>query len=225
MTLKTAAAKSSRGCPLYRQGRVPSPGGTRRALFRAMRALSLLVTLLLPVALGACGPDEPQFGAAGVILGKPLPKESATGGAGGGVFGADYDANANKPTTTMSAAHAAKGGPAASDTLDCLSCHTAAGSAKDKAFSFGGRVVRGTSPAVDVDVVVVNGAEKLGPVKSDTDGFFWLLGAPVKAGSKTHVRSAAGIESMSTALGAGAAASCDSANCHVPGKQGKITVP
>ncbi|MDF2694699.1 MAG: hypothetical protein K0S65_3082, partial [Labilithrix sp.] len=87
----------------------------------SMRAV--LVAALLLAALGACGPDEPQFGPAGVILGKPLPGESATGGTSG-VFGAAYDANANKPTTTMLAAHAGTGGPtAASDTIDCLSCH------------------------------------------------------------------------------------------------------
>jgi hypothetical protein len=187
---------------------------------RPALALAVLLT-----ALGACGPDEPQFGAAGVILGKPLPNESATTGTGG-VFGADYDESANKPTTTMIAAHAGKGGPtAASDTIDCLSCHSAAGIAKNKAFSYGGRVMKGTAPAPNAEVIVVNGAEKLGPVKSDTDGFFWLVGAPVKAGSKVHARSAAGVQSMSTALGEGVAASCDSASCHVPNVQGKVNVP
>jgi len=192
-----------------------------------MRGRSVLVvTLLLEAALGACGPDEPDFGPAGVILGKPLPKEPASGGAGGGVFGADYDANANKPATTMLAAHQGKGGPtAATDDIDCLVCHNAAGAAQNKVFSYGGRVMRGTTPAAAADVIVVNGNDKLGPVKSDADGFFWMLGTPVKSGSKTYVRSAAGTQSMSTPLGEGQAASCDSATCHVPGKQGKISVP
>lgn len=190
------------------------------------RPRGVTIALLLAAALGACGPDEPQFGAAGVILGKPLPRESTTGGATGGVFGAPYDANANKPATTMLAAHQGKGGPtAAADNIDCLSCHNAAGVAKNVVFSYGGRVMRGTTPAAGADVIVVNGADKLGPVKSDADGFFWFEGAAVKSGSKTHVRSAAGTESMSTPLGEGQGASCDSANCHVPGKQGKITVP
>jgi len=190
------------------------------------RPRAALLVLLLAAALGACGPDEPQFGAPGNILGKPLPKEPTTGGATGGVFGAPYDANANKPATTMLQAHVGTGGPtAAADNIDCLSCHNAAGLAKNVVFSYGGRVMRGTAPAPDTDVIVVNGEEKLGPVKSDADGFFWFEGAAVKNNAKTHVRSAAGTASMSTPLGEGQAASCDSANCHVPGRQGKITVP
>lgn len=190
------------------------------------RAWALPTTMLLAAALGACGPDEPQFGPSGVILGKPLPNEGTTSGPGGGVFGAEYDANANKPTTTMLVSHQGKGGPTeATDAIDCLSCHNAGGAAKDKVFSYGGRVMRGTAPAAATDVLVVNGNEKLGPVKSDSDGFFWFAGAPVKAGSKTYVRSAAGTESMSSPLGDGQAASCDSASCHVTGKQGKIHVP
>ncbi len=190
------------------------------------RARVVTIALLLAAALGGCGPDEPQFGAAGVILGKPLPKEPITGGAGGGVFGADYDPDTNKRTTTMLAAHQGKGGPTvADDRIDCMTCHIAGGAAAAVVFSYGGGIMNGTTPAANADIIVLNGDTKLGPVKSDTDGFFWFAGPAVAAGAKTHVRSAAGVQSMSTPLGAGVAASCDSANCHVPGKQGKITVP
>ncbi|MBX3203618.1 MAG: hypothetical protein KF764_01055 [Labilithrix sp.] len=188
----------------------------------------LPVTVLLAAALGSCGPDEPQFGAAGVILGKPLPRESAAGGPGGGPFGSEYSATANPADGTMLTAHQGTSGPqAAADNIDCLSCHASGGVAADKAFSFGGRVVRGGAPAGAVDVIVVSadGNERLGPVKSDAQGFFWLLGGPVPQGAKTHVRSSAGTESMGGALGAGVAASCDSANCHVPGKQNKVYAP
>ncbi len=190
------------------------------------RARITITSLLLAAALGACGPDEPRFGPAGVILGKPLPREPASGGAGGGVFGVDYDPNANKPATSMLTSHQGTGGPtAAADNIDCLTCHVAGGLASAVAFSYGGRIMRGTTPAANADILVINGEEKLGPVKSDSDGFFWFAGAPVKSGAKTYVRSAAGTEAMSTPLGDGIAASCDSANCHVPGRQGKITVP
>lgn len=81
------------------------------------------------------------------------------------------------------------------------------------------------APSPDVDVVVLDGADVLGPVKSDADGFFWRIGTPVKAGAKALARSAAGQASMSAPLGAGVAASCDSAPCHVPTAQGTIRVP
>ena len=190
--------------------------------------------------LGACGSDDPAFGQAGAILCRPLPNEVSTGGcsasgggasgasgaSGGSVFGTAYDPASNKPSQTMVAAHASTSGPKApSDDIDCLSCHSATGAAKNKPMAFGGRIVKGAAPAPDIDVVVVNSGETLGPVKTDKDGFFWKFGGEVKRGAKTHIRSASGVSSMSSALGAGAAASCDSASCHVPGKKGKVNAP
>lgn len=181
--------------------------------------------MLLLTGLGACDSDEPEFGAAGVILGKPLPRET-TNASAGEVFGSAYDPNANRPDQPMVELHDGTGGPTtASDTIDCLSCHSTEGIAKSKAFSYGGRVYKGTAPAPNAEVIVIDGNDKLGPVKADADGFFWYLGPPVKAGAKTYARSASGTEAMTSPLGAGVAASCDSANCHVPGKQGKVLVP
>lgn len=186
-----------------------------------------LISAVCAAALVACGPDEPRFGDPGGILGKTLPNEVTGGGGGntpGGVFGAPYDANAFKPTTTMATAHAGKGGPTPADTLDCLSCHQEGGAAGGKPFSYGGRVVSNNAPAPDVDVIVIQGDEKLGPVKSDADGFFWFAGPAVKEGAKTYVRKGTTERPMGGALPAGTGASCDSANCHVPGKQGKVFI-
>lgn len=185
-----------------------------------MRGL-LIVAL---VAGAACAEPDPNYGDPGGVIGRPLPNEVGGGGGTTSVFGAPYSATANKPTTTMKAAHAAKGGPAPGDALNCLDCHKTGGAAAGKLFSFGGRVTSKGAPAPDVDVLVIQGTEKLGPVKSDADGFFWSPGAPVKAGANTYVRNKDAEAKMGGALAAGTGGSCDGANCHVPGKQGKINI-
>lgn len=199
----------------------PSP--PRRA---SIGATLTLFSALCAAVLVACGPDEPKFGDPGGIIGKTLPNEVTGGGNNtpGGVFGAPYDPNAFKPATTMATAHAAKGGPAPADTLDCLSCHKEGGAAAGKPFSFGGRVVSNNAPAADVDVIVIQDGEKIGPVKSDADGFFWSAGRAVKDGAKTYVRKGTNERAMGGALQAGTGGSCDNSNCHVPGKQGKIFI-
>jgi hypothetical protein len=196
--------------------------------------------MAVAAAMAACSSDEPPLGQAGGILCRPLPNEVATGGCGSssagsassggsggdGVFGAPYDPAANKPAKSMIAAHVTNAGPKqVGDAINCLSCHKAGGAAQNKPMAFGGRIVRGSAPAPDIDVVVVSEGAPLGPVKTDQDGFFWRFGGEVKSGAKTHVRSASGVSSMSTPLGQGEAASCDSANCHVPGKKGKVNAP
>jgi hypothetical protein len=182
------------------------------------------VRWLLSVALaGACAEPDPTYGQPGGIIGRSLPHEVGGGASPATVFGAPYDVKANRPTTTLQAAHAAKGGPTPSDALNCLECHKTGGVAAAKIFSFGGRVTSKGVPAPDVDVLVDQG-EKLGPVKSDSGGFFWSLGAPVKAGAKAYVRKGDVQQAMGGALAAGTGGGCDSSGCHVPGKQGPINL-
>jgi hypothetical protein len=213
----------------------------RASVRKKTRALAAMTAFAS--AMAACGSEEASFGQAGGILCRPLPNEVATGACGsssassggldgdggrggGGVFGAPYDPAANKPVKSMVAAHATTSGPKQpGDAIDCLSCHKTGGSAQSKPMAFGGRIVKGSAPAPDIDVVVVSEGATLGPVKTDQDGFFWRLGGEVKSGAKTHVRSASGVSSMSSPLGQGEGASCDSANCHVPGKKGKVNAP
>ncbi len=175
------------------------------------------------VALCSCAEPDPTYGKPGAILKNTLPNDVT--GSPGGAFGGAYDANANKPTTTMTQSHQGKAGTPQqiSDSLDCLSCHKTGGTAPE--FTFGGRVTSKGAPAPNADVLVVVDGQKLGPVKSDSDGFFWSPGAALKEGGKAFVRGADGEREMGQALKAGAAGGgCDSANCHVPDKVGKISL-
>ncbi len=191
---------------------------------------ALLVTLGASAALSCAEPD-PNFGDPGGILGRKLPGEGASTGttsSGGGVFGAPYSATANPATTTLEAAHAAKGmpNPEAAATLDCLSCHKSGGAASTKAFTFGGRVYDpdGKAPVAAADCIVVlgDGTAKLGPVKSDKDGYFWLLGGVMPAGAHVTLRSKDNKEApMNGPLQATDGACQAGGTCH-GGTQGKI---
>jgi hypothetical protein len=180
--------------------------GCRRVVFASIGLVS---------ALAACAEPDPRFGDPNGIVNRSLPKEPAGAGGGGGGFTDAYSAAANKPTTTLRAEHAkGPGRPAPESVTDCLGCHVAGGQATNKPFDFGGRV-GGNKPDVDVLVVGADGA-KLGPVKSDADGFFWSPGgASIKAGSHVFMRSAKGPASMNGELGAGkAGGGCMAVQCH-----------
>ena len=170
---------------------------------------------LMVVLSAGCAEAEPTYGDPSGILGKKLPGEGSSASASGsdaGVFGVAYDASANQPTTSLATAHAAApGAPAAGDALDCLLCNALNGAAAAKPFAFGGRVNKATP---NIDVVVVLGAQKLGPVKSDAAGFFWLAGSPLAAGGTVSARNAASTSAMSQPLVAGAGGSCDTLACH-----------
>jgi hypothetical protein len=171
------------------------------------------------LVLASCADPGPTFGAPSGILGRRLPDEQEA------VFDRpDSDAGpgpGSGPATTLASAHAAGGGPAPSDELDCLAagCHRAGGRAPP--FAFGGRVGGGDAGVAGAKVLVLEGDRRLGPATSDRDGFFWLPGEPAKAGGKAYLKSGAAERAMSSPLpesGGG----CDSAQCHVPGKVGKI---
>jgi hypothetical protein len=189
--------------------------------------LSLRMRLLLFVTVGvagaiACADPDPNFGEPAGIIGRKLPKEGETPGApgpGGGptsAFPKPYAAADNKPTTTLKAAHDAKGGPAP-DTIaqPCLDCHKTGGQAAAKVFSFGGRIA-GKKPDIDV---IVGGGTPLGPTKTDADGFYWFVGGAVADGSRPVVRSATEESAMLTALTSTTGGSCDgTAACHGGGQ-------
>ena len=179
----------------------------------------------------SCAESDPPYGDPNGIVGKKLPNESATTSGGtssgttsNGVFPSAYDINANKPSTTLVAGHAAaasKGAPSAIDApLVCSDCHKSGGVAQAKIWAFGGRVMRGTAGVPNIDVIIT-GAATLGPVKSDADGFFWLAGtAPIATtGNHAAIRNSSGI--ISSMTGAPGPA-CDTAGCHQDAAQGRI---
>jgi hypothetical protein len=175
---------------------------------------SMRRVLMAGLMLGACAEPDPNYGDPHGIWDKVLPKEeSASSAPAGADFGGPYSESANKPTTTLKAAHEAKSGPAPAAVKDCFDCHKPGGQAATKPFAFGGRVSQ-----ANVDVVVNAGSDRQGPVKSDADGFFWFAGTP-KAG-KALIRNASKESRMVSAIQAGTG--CDSAACHASSNPGKI---
>lgn len=173
----------------------------------------------------SCQEPDPNYGVPGGIKGQALPNEANAGSANGGVFGAPYDANANKPKTTLTAAHTGKpGAPAAGDDLNCSQCHKAGGTAPE--FAYGGRIYADNKPVGDADVLVVVGDAKVGPVKSDADGFFWSSGAALKEGGKAYVRKDTTERPMNQPLGGGeAGGGCNATACHATtSTTGRITL-
>lgn len=201
-------------------GHTPCSGHPR------MKRSLLPATILLAVAAARQEPD-PTYGDPGGILGRTLPNETTTGGSSGGASGpfpSAYDANANKPTTSLETGHTGGKGPAAADNLDCMDCHKNGGTGP--AFSFGGRIFDGATAVADADVIVVQGTTNVGPVKSDAQGFFWSPGAPLADGAKTFVRKGTNpVQLMGGALTASTGGGCTSSSgCHGASNPGKIHI-
>lgn len=186
------------------------------------RQNSRLALLAIVVALGvACAEPEPRFGEPGGILDRKLPQE-ATGG--DGADGPFTGTTAAAPAKTMRAAHAGGKGPEPADNIDCMTCHkNGANTLGAPSFSFGGRINENDAPVAGAEVMVVQGTEKLGPVKSDADGFFSSPGAAaVKDGAVSWVRKGTGgtDKRMGGTLQAAPGVGCNAATCHVDGKNG-----
>ena len=157
------------------------------------------LTLTFALAMSAaCAEPEPTFAPPGAIVGRTLPgvPEDKPDAGAGGDFGAPYDIDAGRPTTTLKEANANGKGPP--EPTDCFLCHANVPPPNvAPPFAFGGRAFNGLVPAPNVDVVVINGdaaKTRLGPVKSDADGYFWLKAAVTVNDGQTKVRTAAGRE-------------------------------
>lgn len=182
-----------------------------------MRAFFVATAVLISPC--GCAEPDPSFGDPNGIIGKKLPNEPATSTEGGGVFGAPYSATTPPPpTTTLRAAHAAKSQPAPDVVTECLACHGATAAGTTPTWAFGGRIVDSAgAPATNADVVVVQGTTKIGPVKSDADGFFWAPASSgtVATGARVYVRKESSEQQMGGQLQAGTGGACDStAGCH-----------
>ncbi len=99
---------------------------------------------------------------------------------------------------------------------DCFSCHND----HAPALKFAGTVYRGTQPAPNVQVRVVDASGKVqGSAYSDGDGNFWVTGAPLTSG-RAGMRSASTKKSMEAAVTTG---SCNATSCHGP--MNRLQVP
>lgn len=193
-----------------------------------LRSSSPLV-LAIGLAVGAtgasgCGAEpEPAFGDPSGIVGKKL-KEKAGGGSSsssGGDGGAEPDGyfpatDPPAPTTTAEAAHAAgaaKGAPAISATLECLSagCHGGGGTAP--AFAYGGYVVKSGAPAAGAIIAVKTSSGFLAS-KSDPKGYFWFKGPRVTEGSVAAKPEGATAPQQEKLMGGDLLPSNDNGNCN-----------
>lgn len=153
-----------------------------------------MIFAIIGAAAFACQEPDPNYGDPNGIWGKLLPGEKAvTGGT---------PTDVPTPTTTLKAEHAKPEGVAGGAPLDkvnnCLACHVGN---PGKKFSYGGRVEVDDAGVAGV-IVSVDG---LASVKTDADGYFWLLGdQEVAKDSKTRVQQGDKSTAMSSVLGAGA---------------------
>ena len=103
---------------------------------------------------------------------------------------------------SMRSKHEGGMGPPPGGKIVCLDCHKAGGAASE--FSFGGQSVAGATIKLS----------DLPAVGCDADGYFWLKGTPLQAGSKAAVGKGDKAKVMSGSLTGVPGGSCDAATCH-----------
>lgn len=212
-------------------------GMLRARLPMSMRVWSLLVfTACAAGCLMACvTQDDPPYGAPGAINNHKFPGEPSTssgspsgdgGGSSGtaaGFFPAPYNATTPPaPAEPLGPLH--QNGVAKtpiSSTIACMSCHGPAGvSTKKWAYAGWAASAPGATTGLDKgEILVVDGAKTLGPVKTSSDGYFWLdvAAGTVSPAAKAAVRDKAGKEKlMQQALGA-TGSDCNNNLCHGAG--------
>lgn len=163
-----------------------------------MRALALCIVLVTAAVVAACQEPEQSYGEPNGIIGKKLPQEGDTAVVSGSSSG-----QGPVVTVSMKIKHENGKGPAPGPKIVCLDCHKAGGSAPE--FSFGGKSVVGATIKVG----------DLPSVGCDEDGYFWLKGTPLKAGSKALVGKGDKTKQMSQSLEGIAGGSCDAVGtCH-----------
>lgn len=189
----------------------------------------LLVTPLAPLA--CITQEDPPYGAPGAIANQKFPGEStssgstSSGGDGGssgttGPFPAVYnEANPPAPAQATGPLHpTVANGVAITSTTPCLSCHGTGQAGSTKKWAFAGWAATGPGGATGLDkgeVVVIDGAKVLGPIKTAPDGYFWaeLEAGTIGPNAKTAIRDKTGkVSAMTQTLGGNG--DCGSATCH-----------
>lgn len=172
----------------------------------------------------SCADEDPRFGPPGSIRDRGFggAPGSVDGGASTSAFPGPFDAASPPPAgEPLAPRHPYR---ALDDTVDCLECHKAGGTAAAKPWAFGGRVNdnAGDAGATVREVIVKSAAgEIVGHVKATSDGFFWAPGAPA-SNARAAVRNDKGDE---VAMGTPAPGGCNAGgSCH-GGATGPIVVP
>jgi hypothetical protein len=186
----------------------------------------VLAFVWLSVAAAAsCSEEEPRFGPPGSIRDRGFGTESTPGSEGGtppsSLFPRPYDPTDPPPVTEPLASRHPYA--ALSDRMECLGCHSSAGTAQNK-WAFGGRVNAKTTGTTAEIVVTRDDRTLVGHVKAAPDGYFWAAldgGGVSPSNTRTAVRTSVDTAEMATAAAGGCNAS---GTCH-GGTTGPIVVP
>lgn len=175
--------------------------------------------------------EDPPYGAPGAIANQKFPGESpsssgttSSGGDGGssGTTGGPFPAAYNEttpaaPTEATGPMHptVANGVPI-TPTTACLSCHGQGASGSQKKWAFAGWAASAPASTTGLDkgeVIVIDGAKTIGPVKTAPDGYFWIdaTAGTIGANAKTAIRDKTGKTSAMTQAATG---DCGSTSCH-----------
>lgn len=155
-----------------------------------MRAWPLILFTACGAALAvACiTQEDPNYGTPGAIGKFNFPGATSSGstssgdggssGTPGGPFPAPYDeANPPAPPQPLGPLHpTVANGAQVSPEIACGACHGPAGIATKK-WAFAGHAASAPGAQTGLDkgeVIVFEGATKLGPVKTSPDGYFWI---------------------------------------------------
>jgi hypothetical protein len=192
-----------------------------------------LVPCLLVFVAACVTQEDPPYGAPGAIANQKFPGESTTssgstssGGDGGssgapaGPFPAAYnETNPAPPDQATGPMHpTVANGVAITTTTACLSCHGAGQSGSQKKWAYAGWAASAPGATTGLDkgeVIVIDGAKVLGPVKTAPDGYFWIDGTAGTIGpnAKTAIRDKTGKTSAMTQALAGNG-DCGNTTCH-----------
>jgi hypothetical protein len=199
-----------------------------------MRAWPLVFSSACAAAFAiACvsGPDDPPYGAPGSIGDRKFPgggdtssSGSTTGGDGGssgtpgGPFPAAYNEATPPAPAELGPLHpTVAAGAKVTPTTACMACHGPQGTSTKK-WAIGGWAAAsaGSSNGLDKgEVIVVDGAKTLGPVKTSPDGYFWIEASAGTVGTSAHtsIRDKTGkVSSMQQSLGG--IGDCNTSTCH-----------
>lgn len=195
--------------------------------------MRLWLPLFVTACAAACTQEDPPYGDPGAIAkwsfpGDPSASSSGASGGDGGApatskFPAPYNAaQPAAPAQDLKTLHpTVANGAQVAPALQCLAaCHGEKATGSTKKWSFAGWAASGPGATTGLDkgeVLVMDGAKAIGPVKTSPDGYFWipLESGAVTANGKAYVRKSDNTESaMLQNLGPNAGDCNAGGTCH-----------